>query len=73
MAAKGKWVAFPHPAKAFGFAGEALKKNWGELHRGDCEPWPKDAGFSEALVHLPGWKLVRTDKVAKTFVREQPL
>ena len=35
--------------------------------------WPKDGAFSEALVHLPGWKLVRTDKVSKTFLRANPV
>src|SRR5687767_15972140 len=43
-----KWKPFPHPAKAYLFAGEALKKNWEHLHRGDCEPFPKDRGAQEA-------------------------
>jgi len=43
-----KWKAFPHPSKAFGYAGEALKKNWDRLHRGDCEPYPKDKAVQEA-------------------------
>jgi len=43
-----KWKPFPHPAKAYLYAGEALKKNWGALHRGDCEPLPKDKAAQEA-------------------------
>jgi hypothetical protein len=46
--AAAKWKPFPHPAKAFAYPGEALKKNWARLHRGDCEPYPKDAGAQEA-------------------------
>ncbi len=63
MAAKRKWAAFPHPAKAFGFAGDALKKNWDKLHRGDCEPWPKEAGAQEA------WRLM---KRAEAQARAEP-
>jgi tetratricopeptide (TPR) repeat protein len=48
MAAATKWKSFPHPAKAYLYAGEALKKNWERLHRGDCEPFPKDKGAQEA-------------------------
>ena len=46
--AKAKWKPFPHPDKAYVYAGEALKKNWERLHRGDCEPWPKDSRVQEA-------------------------
>jgi tetratricopeptide (TPR) repeat protein len=49
--AKAKWTAFPHPDKAFGHAGDALKKNWDKLHRGDCEPFPKDPAVQEAWRH----------------------
>jgi tetratricopeptide (TPR) repeat protein len=51
-----KWKAFPHPAKAYAYAGEALKKNWDRLHRGDCEPYPKDAHAQEA------WRLFHQGK-----------
>ena len=54
-----KWKAFPHPAKAYAYAGEALKKNWDRLHRGDCEPYPKDAGAQEA------WRLFHQGKFAE--------
>jgi hypothetical protein len=46
--AKPKWNPFPHPDKAFTYAGEALRKNWERLHRGDCEPFPKDPQVQEA-------------------------
>jgi len=46
--ATAKWKAFPHPAKAFAYPGEALKKNWARLHRGDCEPYPKEAAAQDA-------------------------
>jgi len=50
--AKSKWTAFPHPAKEYHYAGDALKKNWDRLHRGDCEPYPKDAGAQLAWRHF---------------------
>jgi tetratricopeptide (TPR) repeat protein len=56
--AKTKWAAFPHPAKSYVYAGDALKKNWDRLHRGDCEPYPKDAGVQEA------WRLFHEGKFA---------
>jgi tetratricopeptide (TPR) repeat protein len=40
--AKTAWAAFPHDAKAFAYAGDALKKAWPKLHAGDCEPFPDD-------------------------------
>ena len=57
--AKPKWKAFPHPAKGFAYAGEALKKAWPELHRGDCEPYPKDPAVQEA------WRLFHQGKFAE--------
>jgi tetratricopeptide (TPR) repeat protein len=48
VATKSRWIPFPHPSKGFTYAGDALKKAWGSLHRGDCEPWPKDPGAQEA-------------------------
>ena len=43
-----KWNKYPHDQKAITYAGEALKKNWEALHKGDNEPYPKDAGMQEA-------------------------
>ena len=55
-----KWKAFPHPAKAYTYAGEALKKNWDRLHRGDCEPFPKDKEVQEA------WRLFHSGQFAES-------
>jgi hypothetical protein len=46
--AKSGWVPFPHKDKAYVYAGPALKKHWDRLHRGDCEPFPKDEAAQEA-------------------------
>jgi hypothetical protein len=54
-----QWKAFPHPAKAFAYAGAQLQKSWGKLHRGDCEPWPKDKGAQEA------WRLFHAGQFAE--------
>ncbi len=43
-----KWNKFPHDQKAITYAGDALKRNWEALHKGDGEPFPKDAGLQEA-------------------------
>ncbi|HRO62862.1 hypothetical protein [Thermomonas sp.] len=55
MAAKKSpaWAAFPHDAKAFQYAGDALKKAWPKLHAGDCEPFP-DAKHAAALLKAAG-------------------
>jgi tetratricopeptide (TPR) repeat protein len=61
--AKLKWSAFPHPSKSFAYAGDALRKSWAKLHRGDCEPWPGDAGAQEA------WRLFHQGKFAEAVER----
>jgi tetratricopeptide (TPR) repeat protein len=43
-----KWPKFPHPDKAFAYDVASLKKNWARLHKGDGEPYPKDAAVVEA-------------------------
>jgi len=43
-----KWVKFPHADKAYVYDGASLKQHWARLHRGDCEPFPKEAGAVEA-------------------------
>jgi len=53
MAAKTAWAAFPHDAKGFAYAGDALKKAWPTLHAGDCEPFP-DARRAAALLKAAG-------------------
>ena len=54
-----KWKSFPHPAKAFAYAGEALKKNWDRLHQGDREPFPKARDVQEA------WRLFHAGQFAE--------
>ena len=61
--AKPKWAAFPHAAKEFIYAGDALKKNWDKLHLGDAEPFPKDAAAEEA------WRLFHQGKFAEAVVQ----
>ncbi len=51
--AKTAWAAFPHDAKGFAYAGDALKKAWPKLHAGDCEPYPDDKRAA-ALIKATG-------------------
>jgi len=46
-----KWASFPHPDKAYTHDAASLRKAWPRLHRGDCEPLPKDAGVLDAWRH----------------------
>jgi len=57
--AASKWKAFPHPSKAFVYAGDALKKGWERLHRGDREPFPRDKQVLEA------WRLFHQGRFAE--------
>ena len=57
--AASKWKVFPHPSKSFTYSGEALRKSWDTLHRGDCEPYPKDKGAQEA------WRLFHAGRFAE--------
>jgi hypothetical protein len=63
MAAKPAWAAFPHDAKPFAFAGDALKKAWPGLHAGDCEPYP-DAKRAGALLKAAGRTAPKLDAEA---------
>jgi tetratricopeptide (TPR) repeat protein len=47
-----KWAKFPHADKAYVYDAAGLKKHWARLHRGDCEPFPKDADVLEAWRHF---------------------
>ncbi len=47
-----KWAAFPYPDKAYAYDAAGLKKNWARLHRGDCEPLPKEAAVLDAWRHF---------------------
>jgi tetratricopeptide (TPR) repeat protein len=39
---------FPYDAAPYGYAGDALKRSWDRLHRGDCEPFPADPKLQAA-------------------------
>jgi tetratricopeptide (TPR) repeat protein len=43
-----KWAKFPYSDKAYVHDAAALKKHWPRLHKGDCEPLPKDAAVLDA-------------------------
>ena len=45
-----KWTAFAHADKAYAYTAATLKKNWDRLHRGDCEPFPKNAKVQDAWI-----------------------
>jgi tetratricopeptide (TPR) repeat protein len=47
-----KWAKFPHAGKAYAYDAAALKKAWARLHKGDCEPFPKDADVLAAWRHF---------------------
>ena len=57
MAAKkggaSSWAAFPHDAKGYAYAGDALKKAWPKLHTSDGEPYP-DTKRAAALLKAAG-------------------
>jgi tetratricopeptide (TPR) repeat protein len=46
-----KWAKFPHPDKTYAYDAAGLKKSWARLHKGDCEPFPKDAAVVDAWRH----------------------
>ena len=43
-----KWVKFPYADQAYVHDAAGLKKHWARLHKGDCEPLPKDAAVLDA-------------------------
>ena len=47
-----KWAKFPHADKAYVLDAAGLKKHWARVHRGDCEPFPKDAAVQDAWRHF---------------------
>jgi len=51
--AKSGWAAFPHPDKAFDYAGDKLAKAWSKLHAGDQEPFPDDKHVAKLLKANP--------------------
>jgi hypothetical protein len=44
------WAKFPYADKKFVYTAATLKKAWERLHKGDCEPFPKDEAVVEAWV-----------------------
>ena len=45
-----KWAAFPYADKAYDYTAASIKKSWDRLHKGDCEPLPKDAKALDAWI-----------------------
>ncbi len=45
--AKG-WAKFPYSDNKYNYTAATLKKAWDRLHRGDLEPFPKDAAVLDA-------------------------
>ncbi len=52
--AKRDWSAFPHPDKAFDYAGDKLAKAWPTLHAGDQETFPDEKHVAALLKKHPG-------------------
>ena len=74
MAAKKSasgWADFPHDAKPYAHAGEALKKAWPKLHAGDCEPFP-DAKRAAALLKAAGKAAPKLDADALALALQDP-
>jgi len=51
--AKSSWAPFPHPDKAFDYAGDKLAKSWAKLHAGDQEPYPDEKHVAKLLKANP--------------------
>ena len=51
---KSSWTAFPHPDKAYDYAGDKLAKAWPKLHAGDQEPFPDDKHIAKLIKADPG-------------------
>ena len=47
------WTAFPHPDKAYDYAGDKLAKAWKDLHAGDQEPYPDEKHVASLLKANP--------------------
>jgi tetratricopeptide (TPR) repeat protein len=45
-----KWTKFAHTESAYEYSEADLKKNWARLHKGDCEPYPKDKAVIQAWI-----------------------
>ncbi len=54
-----KWAKFPYPDKSYHYDAAGLKKAWPRLHRGDCEPFAKDAAVLDAWRHYHAGEFAR--------------
>ncbi len=45
-----KWADFPYADKAYEYSAASLKKSWDRLHKGDCEPLPKEGKALDAWI-----------------------
>ena len=59
------WARFPHATSAYLYEGASLKKHWGRLHRGDCEPLPKDAAAQDAWREFHAGEFQRAVEVGR--------
>jgi len=46
--AGAKTLRFPYDPKPYSYDGEALRRSWNRLHKGDCEPYPDAAAVQQA-------------------------
>lgn len=44
------WAKFPYPDKRYEYTTATLKKAWDRLHKGDGEPFPKEAAVVDAWI-----------------------
>jgi hypothetical protein len=44
-----RWKPFPHPDKAYDYAGTRLSEQWPRLHAGDREPYPTPDALKKAV------------------------
>ena len=51
--AKSTWAPFPHPDKAYDYAGDKLAKAWKTLHAGDQESFPDEKHVARLLKANP--------------------
>jgi hypothetical protein len=51
-----EWNPFPYDSKTYTYEGAKLKAAWGQLHRGDCEPFPDAAFVTDAFARHPRLK-----------------
>jgi len=57
-----KWTAFPHADTNYEYTPATLKKQWARLHRGDCEPYPKDDAVIAAWIDFHAGRFQRASE-----------